>query len=65
MTQKEYNKVIKHLSKVEKIMNYKQGSLPELLKIPKPSEPKSPTATKMPPARGPILTASYMCPGLW
>jgi hypothetical protein len=46
MTQKEYNKIVKHLKKVEKIMNYKHGLLVDLLEIPKPCEPsKKPTVS--------------------
>ena len=42
MTDKEYNKIKKHLGKVEKIMGYKSGSLMKSLNIPKPkkTEPK-------------------------
>ena len=37
MTEKKYNKIKKHLSKVEKIMGYKSGSLIKSLNIPEPS----------------------------
>jgi len=37
MTQKEYNKIKKHLSKVEKIMGYESGFLIKSLNITEPS----------------------------